>query len=148
MPVEAKPLFRPDVLRAHLQGFASPTVDTVRPKLVQWAELIRSGRVDALNERELLPDFLTDLFVHLLRYEGPPGRDGVYTLSREQHVEVEGQFADAALGRFSAGKPADFVVAVEGKGGRGIRWSVRTPGAGCPRSTKGTSTPSTCRATG
>ncbi len=54
--------------------------------------------------RLLLPDFLTDLFVHLLAYEGPPGRDGVYTLSREQHVEVEGQFADAVPGRFAAGQ--------------------------------------------
>ena len=117
MPVEAKPLFRPDVLRGHLQGFDPPErAESAKPKLAQWAELIRSGRVDALNERELLPDFLTDLFVALLGYEPPPGRGGVYTLSREKHVEVEGQFADAVLGRFAAGRPGEFVAAVEGKG--------------------------------
>lgn len=117
MPVEAKPLFRPDVLRVHLQGFdLPPRGEQVRAKLAQWAEIIRGGRVDVLNERELLPDFLTDLFVALLGYEGPPGRGGVYTLSREKYVEVEGQFVDAVLGRFAAGRVGEFVAAVEGKG--------------------------------
>jgi hypothetical protein len=117
LPVDAKPLFRPDVLRLHLQGFAPPppAVDAAREKLGRWAELIASGRADRMTERELLPDFLSDLFVDVLGYEPPPGRGGRYTLSREQHVDVDGQWADAALGRFSdAGR--EFVVAVEGKG--------------------------------
>jgi hypothetical protein len=118
LPVEAKPLFRPDVLRAHLQGFVPVVPDTARQRLAQWAELIQSGRVDSLNERELLPDFISDVFVQTLGYVGPPGHEGAYTLSREQHVEVDGQFADAALGRFAAGRPAEFVIAVEGKGPR------------------------------
>ncbi len=34
MPIEAKPLFRPDVLRSHLAGFELPAhVDELRPKL-------------------------------------------------------------------------------------------------------------------
>ena len=117
MPVEAKPLFRPDVLRAHLGEFDAPAgLEASKAKLGEWAQAIRTGRIDALNERELLPDFLTDLFVTLLGYEGPPGRGGVYTLSRERHVEVDGQFADAALGRFAVGGANEFVVVVEGKG--------------------------------
>jgi hypothetical protein len=67
-----------------------------------------------MNERELLPDFLTDLFVTLFGYDGPPGLHGIYTLSRERHVEVDGQFADAELGRFSVGGSNQFVIVVEG----------------------------------
>ncbi len=50
MPVEAKPLFRPDVLRAHLAAFALPAhVDAFRPKLTHWADLLASGKADALQ---------------------------------------------------------------------------------------------------
>ena len=64
MPTERKPLFRPDVLHQHLASFALPDRGQVfRPKLAHWAELIGSGRADKLNEKELLPDFLTDFFV-------------------------------------------------------------------------------------
>ncbi|MDB5305543.1 MAG: Eco57I restriction endonuclease [Phycisphaerales bacterium] len=117
MPVEAKPLFRPDVLRVRLGDFDAPSnLELAKAKLGEWAEIIRTGSIDALNERELLPDFLTDLFVTLLGYEGPPGRGGAYTLSRERHVQVDGQFADACLGRFAVGGSNEFVVVVEGKG--------------------------------
>jgi hypothetical protein len=41
MPVEAKPLFRPGVLRAHLAAFSFPGhVEAFRPKLAHWAELL------------------------------------------------------------------------------------------------------------
>jgi len=43
MPVEAKRLFRPDVLRSHLSGFRLPTVDTT--KLDHWAREIISGQI-------------------------------------------------------------------------------------------------------
>jgi len=47
VPVEAKPLFRPDVLRAHLAGFQLPAhVEAVRPKLDHWAGLIANRRID------------------------------------------------------------------------------------------------------
>jgi hypothetical protein len=39
-----------------------------QPKLLHWADLITSGRADALKESELLPDFLTDIFGGLLGY--------------------------------------------------------------------------------
>jgi hypothetical protein len=42
MPVEAKPLFRPDVLRSHLSGFSLPSVDAA--KLEHWADLISRTR--------------------------------------------------------------------------------------------------------
>ncbi|MCG8583202.1 MAG: hypothetical protein MI757_00630, partial [Pirellulales bacterium] len=115
MPVEAKPLFRPDVLRPHLEGFQMPAhIADFREKLDHWAKLIESGRANSFKEQELLPDFLTDFFVNLLGYRGPAdGGDG-FTISREKHVEVNGKFADAVLGNFNGGD--NFVVALEGKG--------------------------------
>ena len=75
MPVEAKPLFRPDVLREHLAAFKLPdrlAVGTVlRSKLAHWAELISSESADSLKEREILPDFLTDFFGGVLGYTSP-----------------------------------------------------------------------------
>jgi hypothetical protein len=56
MPVEAKPLFRPDVLRSHLSGFPSPAVNAA--KLDYWASEISSGRVDRFGEQEILPSFM------------------------------------------------------------------------------------------
>ena len=72
VPVEAKPLFRPDVLRAHLAGFQLPAhVEAVRPKLDHWAGLIANRRTDTFNEQQILPDYLTDFFVALLGYTRP-----------------------------------------------------------------------------
>jgi len=98
VPTQAKPLFRPDVLRAHLAAFAMPVhVDALRPKLRHWADLLASGRANAMKEQELLPDFLTDFFCGLLGYTRPADGGPRYTLSREKHVEVDGKFADAVL---------------------------------------------------
>ncbi|HEV2969253.1 MAG TPA: N-6 DNA methylase [Pirellulales bacterium] len=117
MPLEAKPLFRPDVLRGHLSGFMlPPRVESLRPKLANWAELIGSNRIDALNEQQILPDFLTDFFLALLGYTGPAGGADRYTLSRERHVEIDGKFADAVLGDFNG--ESRYIVALEGKGPR------------------------------
>ena len=104
MPVEAKPLFRPDVLRAHLAAFSLPAhVDAFRPKLVHWADLLSSGKANAFKEQELLPDFLTDYFCELLGYTRPADGGPRYTISREKHVEVDGKYADAVLGDFGSG---------------------------------------------
>ena len=63
MPVEAKPLFRPDVLRPHLSMFDLPGhVEAALPKLEHWAALLRSSKADVFKEQELLPDFFTDFF--------------------------------------------------------------------------------------
>ena len=116
LPVEAKPLFRPDVLRDHLQRFALPvTVATHRPLLDKWATMLKSERANRFNEKELLPDFLTDIFCGLLGYARPHDSPERFTFSREKHVEVDGKFADSVLGNF-IGDREDFVVAVEGKG--------------------------------
>jgi hypothetical protein len=101
MAVESKPLFHPEVLRQQVRSFNLPEQTVVwQPKLQHWADLITSGRADELTETTLLPDFLTDFFYGLLGYTGPAEAADTYTLSRERHVEVDGKFADAVLGRF------------------------------------------------
>jgi hypothetical protein len=100
MAVESKPLFHPEVMRQQVRAFTLPEhVAACQPKLQHWASLIASGRADEFKETALLPDFLTDIFCGLLGYTGPAGEAGAYTLSRERHVEVDGKFADAVLGR-------------------------------------------------
>jgi hypothetical protein len=48
VPVEAKPIFRPDVIRLPILGFSLPEpVLGQRPKLEKWAEIIARGSVDA-----------------------------------------------------------------------------------------------------
>jgi hypothetical protein len=45
VPVEAKPLFRPDVLRPYLAAFPLPErVQAHRPALARCAELFASGQ--------------------------------------------------------------------------------------------------------
>lgn len=105
MPVEAKPLFRPDVVRAKLAGFALPTaLASSRPK--------DEGNRAA---RRLHPRCVR----RPARLGRPASGAPVYTLKRESLVQVDGKFADAALGRFTmADGQADFVVIIEGKGPR------------------------------
>ena len=118
MAVETKPLFNPELVRQQVHTFALPdTVAAARPRLQHWADLIASGKADTFKETALLPEFLTDIFGQLLGYTGPAGAGDSFTLLRETHVEVDGQFADAALGRFTT-EAKKFTVAVEGKGTR------------------------------
>jgi methylase of polypeptide subunit release factors len=118
MAVESKPLFHPEVIRQHLRSFTLPAqVQSLQHRLKHWADLIASGRADTFKETDLLPDFITDFFYNLLGYTRPAGPIETFTLSRETHVEVDGQFADAVLGRFGKGK-TEHIVAVEGKGTR------------------------------
>jgi SAM-dependent methyltransferase len=122
MPVEPKPLFRPSVLAPHLRAFElPPQLDRTVP--ARWAELLDGLQGDRYTEQELLPDFLSDVFYGLLGYRGP-GAEGVCTLSRERHVEVDGKFADAVLGQLEPPRPASqrpgsgrqrFVAVIEGK---------------------------------
>ncbi len=116
MPIEAKPLFRPDVLRTHLAAFELPAhIDAFRPKLKHWADLLASDKANSFKEQEILPDFLADFFCELLCYTRPADGGPRYTISREKYVQVEGEFADAVLGDFGRG-PDKFIVALEGKG--------------------------------
>ena len=115
LPVDAKPLFRPDVLRSHLDAFSLPErVEPLRGQLADWADMLGTGRANRFKEQELLPDFVTLYFHGLLGYLGPADNPQRYTISREHHVEVDGKFADAVLGEFN-GTPT-YVVAFEGKG--------------------------------
>jgi hypothetical protein len=118
MAVESKPLFHPEVMRQQVRAFILPErVAAWQPKLRHWADFIGSGRADEFKETELLPDFLSDIFCGLLGYTGPAEAPDAYTLSQQKHVEVDGKFADAVLGRFGKAK-AQFITAVEGKGTR------------------------------
>jgi len=57
MPVDRKPLFRPEVIEAQAAtGPREQVVDSAEAKtiLVRWAELLASPRAEALTERELL----------------------------------------------------------------------------------------------
>ncbi len=116
MPVEAKPLFRPEVVRPHLVGFRLP--EKSRETMAKWAEMIGSGRADQFNERELLPDFLSDVFCGVLGYSRAVDAGDRWTVSWEKHVEVDGKYADAVLGEFRPNQKERFVVAVEGKGSK------------------------------
>lgn len=112
----AKPLFRPELIYQHLKTFSLTTKEIEAwSKLQAWAEKLSSGSLDQDKETELLPEFLTDIFISVLGYVGRPADH--YTLRREALVEVDGKFADAALGQFSA-QAKRFVVVLEGKGPR------------------------------
>jgi hypothetical protein len=117
VPAEAKPLFRPEALRPKLTGFAlPPRVGPVLPKLRRWAEMVTTGEADGYNETELLPDFLTDVFLNTLGYTRPADAPR-YTFSRERHVEVDGKVADAVLGDLGADR-TQYLAVIEGKGAR------------------------------
>jgi methylase of polypeptide subunit release factors len=90
------------------------SVASAIPKLQQWSEKISSGAADKLTESNLLPEFISDIFGNLLGYTTPVTGGDSYTLSQQTHVVVDGQKADAVLGRFGTDKPV-FIVAVEGK---------------------------------
>ena len=116
MPVEAKPIFRPDVVRLPLLGFSLPEqVAQRREKLKKWAEIISSGSVDAHKEQEILGDFINDVFCELLGYTRAVDNPKRYTISREKHVQANGKFADAVLGEFGP-EGKRYIAAVEGKG--------------------------------
>ena len=116
MPVEAKPLFRPEVIRPRLAGVRLPA--DARSIIAKWAGMIASGLADQHGERELLPDFLADIGRGVLGYTRAVDTGDRWTISQEKHVPVDGKFADAVLGDFRAGGVERFVVAVEGKGSK------------------------------
>jgi SAM-dependent methyltransferase len=116
VPVEAKPLFRPDVLRPRLATFhLAGDARSVQGTLSRWAGLLSSPQANTLKEQELLPDFLTDVFCGILGYSRAVDNQDGYTFSREKYVQVDGKFADAVLGDLAPGHER-FLVAVEGKG--------------------------------
>jgi hypothetical protein len=120
MPTEAKPLFRIDALRPGVANFVltSDVADAHR-NLSHRASLLASKRVESMKESELLSDFISDVFVRLFGYTGQASGGPVYTLKREALVEIDGKFADAAVGRFStSGDGHHHIALLEGKGPR------------------------------
>ena len=119
MPVEAKPLFRPDALRPLLKSFQLPADFAYKQAIVQkWAALFATDKADKFREQELLADFVSDMFCGVLGYERPADNPNRYTRAREKYLEVDGKFADAVLGVFGEGHKDRPIVAVEGKGPR------------------------------
>src|SRR5262245_46016516 len=118
MPALVKPLFRPEALRPKLTAFHPPASAAAgRAKLAGWVKLLASPKAAKMKETELLPDFIRDVFGSTLGFSGPAEGAADYTIKRESLVEVDGKYADAALGRFSTANGSDRVfVAVEGKG--------------------------------
>jgi hypothetical protein len=116
VPVEAKPLFRPEVLRPHLTSFQLPgNLSGIQETLGRWAGLLWSPQAETLKEQEILPDFLGDVFCGILGYTRAVDNKNRYTFSREKFIENDGKFADAVLGELNPGS-ARVLVAVEGKG--------------------------------
>ncbi|HKB06359.1 MAG TPA: hypothetical protein VKD90_29460, partial [Gemmataceae bacterium] len=118
MPVAVKPLFRPEALHKKLAVFqVPPKAAAARDNLVRWAEFLATPAAETTKETELLPKFLGDVFRDVLGYTGPADGVNTYTLKEQPTVEVDGKFADAALGRFPLNDgPPRYLVAVEGKG--------------------------------
>lgn len=117
MPVESKPLFRPDALRPYLSTFVLSSQDIAnREKILKWAELLHSPKGHTFREQELLPDFITDVFCSLLGYTRPADSPERYTRAREKYIQVDGKYADAVLGDFGQDIEDNPIVAVEGKG--------------------------------
>jgi SAM-dependent methyltransferase len=116
--LDVRPLFRPDVVRARMGGFElPPEAVAAKQQLLLWAQFLGSAEADTRTEESILPEFLNDMFGILLGYRGPVSEADGYTMSREQHVQVDGTFADAVLGRYG-GDASAHVIAVEGKGPR------------------------------
>jgi Eco57I restriction-modification methylase/TaqI-like C-terminal specificity domain/Putative RNA methylase family UPF0020 len=116
VPVEAKPLFRPDVLHPLLSAFhLGERAAASREILSRWAELLYSPQADKLKEQELLPDFLADLFCQVLGHTRAVDNKDRFTFSREKYVQVDGKYADAVIGELRPGHER-FLIAVEGKG--------------------------------
>jgi hypothetical protein len=82
VPVEAKPIFRPDVLRLPVLGFNLPEhVAQRRQNLQKWSSIISSGSIDKHKEQEILGDFLNDVFCELLGYSRAVDNPKRYTIS-------------------------------------------------------------------
>jgi len=99
MPIQAKPLFRADVLRPKPDAFKLPNVASAKPQaLKRWRDLIDSARIDKFKETEILPDFISEVFQAVLGFESPVQNPDRYTIRRENLIAVDGKRADAAFG--------------------------------------------------
>src|SRR6266540_2851835 len=101
MPLDPKPLFRPEALRSHLATFELPsTTALARTKLNHWSILLGTPKAGTLKETELRDEFIYDVFRDLLGYVSAVQDSSAFTLKKEKLIEVDGTFADAAFGKF------------------------------------------------
>jgi hypothetical protein len=116
VPVEAKPLFRPDVLRTHLAGFELPAhVDALASQTRALGGPAFHGQGEHVQGAEN-PLRLPDRFLLQGTWLYPPSgrRPALHHLPREPRPG-EWEFADAVLGDFGRGAD-ESIVALEGKG--------------------------------
>lgn len=105
-------LFNRKTLNRHIKPATVPADHLV--VLDAWADMIRSGRVDALKETALQGEFASKIIESVLGYHGPAGRAD-YTFSTEQAI-LRGS-VDLALGRFG-GKTPEILAPLELKGAK------------------------------
>ena len=114
MPIQAKPLFRADVLKPKLDAFRLPSaIVAKRQAVTKWRDLIGTAKIDKYKETEILPDFISELFQDVLGYHSLVQNPDRYTIRRENLIAVDGKRADAAFGVKGDSK---FLAVLEGKG--------------------------------
>ena len=115
MPIQQQPLFRLDALRPKLDAFRmTPALEAKQHVLAKWRDFIATEKIDKLKETAILPSFIQEVFRGVLGYSFAMDSPQRYTFSQEQHVAVDGKFADGAIGVFN-GVPK-FLAVLEGKG--------------------------------
>ena len=102
---------------AHLAAFSLPAT-TLTPSARNW----RTGPTCSPRARQIRSPNRKSCPISsptsFANYSAIPARQTAaprYTISREKHVQVEGEFADAVLGHFGRDR-IRFIVALEGKG--------------------------------
>lgn len=105
-------LFNRKTLNRHIKPATVPADHLV--VLDAWADMIRSGRVDALKETALHGEFASKIIESVLGYHGPAG-GADYTVATEQAI-LQGS-VDLALGRFG-GKTPEILAPFELKGAK------------------------------
>jgi hypothetical protein len=59
--MQAKPLFRADILKPKLDAFNPAEFERKRRTLLKWRNLIASDKFDRVKETEILPDFISEV---------------------------------------------------------------------------------------
>lgn len=107
-------LFSPQRLKNVYRILITEQIQRSWDILRKWADLEMSGKLDSLNESAIEGDFIKEVFGEALGYDTfAKGKD---RWDIQQKVGLNGQTADAAIGRFSAGGERDLSAVIELKG--------------------------------
>jgi len=107
-------LFQPNLIKLRL-GELAPIPKSHLTLLTRWQSAFESGRLNKIKEVSLHGEFLTDIFGHILGYDGiTSARDDVWNWQAEVHIAGSGQ-ADAGLG-FITEKTSRLIAPIELKG--------------------------------